>query len=142
MEFVQQNLGVILTAIIFAFAWWRGGFAKLHAALEKSEGWYDAVRKEAEDRRVYSILQKAYDFANDKARMLAKQTENTTDDMVVDKLTTGMEWALKALKQAGLEDKADEDVIKGYFGHLNEAENRAKELAGKLPVGPKVDDAS
>jgi len=136
MEFVQQNLTTILTVIILAFAWWRGGFEKFNLALEKSADWYDRMRKDAEERHFYDILKKAYDFTNDKARILAKKTENTTDDAVIDKLAVGMEWALKALKLAGLESKADEDVIAGYFGHLNEAENRAKDLAGNLPGAP------
>lgn len=136
MEFVQANIGWILTAIIFAFAWWRGGFERLHGALEKVEAWYDRTRLELEERQVYDIAKKAYEFANDKARMLAKKTDTDVDDKIVDKAAVALEWALKVMKRMGLNEDGAEDTLKGYFGQLHEAENKAKELAGKLPVGP------
>lgn len=129
---VKSHFGSILVFALVVFGWWRGGFEKISSAVQKVEDFYDRLRKKAEERRVYELLKKAYDFANDEAARLVKKTDTEVDDKIVDKSKIALEWAMKALDKAGLGEHADEDVIKGYFGHFHEAERKATELSGKL----------
>lgn len=136
MGLIKANFGSILVFALVALGWALGGFSRISKFVDRVESHYDEVRKKLVERRVYEMLKKAYDFANDEAKRIVNMTETDVDNQVVDKSKIALEWAMKALEKAGLGEHADEDVIKGYFGHFHEAERKAAELSGKfLPPG-------
>ena len=139
---LKQHFGTLLVAALVLYAWWKGSLSSLSGLVAKLEHWYDRIHKEAEDRQVYSILKRGYDFANDEGRRLAAKTNTTVDDKVIEKGTIALAWVLKALTKAGLAHHGDEDLIKGHFGAFHEAEQKAKDLHGKNPFVGKSEETS
>jgi hypothetical protein len=130
---LTNHLGTVLTVLVFALMWWRKGDRVLEF-LSKLERSYDRAHKFAEEKKLYELAQKAFGYVNE----LSARTETKLDD----KAAKGLGWMLKAMKYAGLDATSEtEDLIKGYFNQLHDAERTAKELRGSLlplPPGEEV----
>ena len=141
LNLIQNHFGSILVFLLVLFTWIRGGTSQVAQLISRLEKWYDVVRLQCQERELYSLAEKAYGFANDQARQLAKKTATDLDDKIVDKTAIALAWALKAMKKAGLDSEDSEDVLKGYFGYFHDAERKAKELSGNL-ARPQVPNDS
>ena len=130
---VKQHFGSILVFVLVAFAWWRGSFAQISNAVDKVEAWYDRTRQQLERHKVRQVAATVYSWVNDQARELAKKTETTKDDYVVDKAAMGLKKGMAILDRLGLGGDGSKDELEALFGEFHEAERKAEALAASSP---------
>ena len=141
MQFVQEHLGTILFTL-FVVLGFSGYAGKASSFIQKLEDWYDWARAEAKERKLWKIANSAYNYV-DNAHALAKKTETKIDDEFVNKAEAGLKYAIKAMKIMGLDPSDEEkDLIKMHFDAIHEAERKAKEARGVIPLVPLADEAN
>jgi hypothetical protein len=133
---LKTHFGSILVFVLVAVAWKLGGFQKIAEFIDKVGSYIETAQKEIKQRKIREVAKRVYGAVNDHARALAKKTDTDKDDKVVDKLALGLEWGLKALDFIGLADDGVESELERHFRELHEAENKARDLLGKLPGAP------
>jgi len=141
MGLVKQHFGSILVFFLVAIAWWRGGFEKISNAVDKVEAWYESARSQLERHKVRQVAGTVYAWVNDQARTMAKKTETTKDDFVVDKLAMGLKKGIAILDRLGLGGDGAKDELEALFGEFHEAERKAEVLAASSPFAKEKEGA-